>query len=124
MHELSLATSVLQIARDHTPARMRLTSLRLLAGPLRQIDPQAMQWAWHALTDGQDDVAGAALHLELPPWRMHCQTCGSVFDSADPFAPCGCGSEAVVPRGGDELLLMSIEVEEQDEVVPYECRAG
>ena len=75
------------------------------------IEPDAMQWAWSAATrDSAFD--GAELRIEILPWTLRCADCGRTFIGDDMFAPCACGSEKTSPDGGDELLVVSLEVEE------------
>ena len=110
MHELSIAMSLLALARTHLPAGARLSAVRVRVGPLRGIDPESMQYAWQAAT--VDTMAsGAKLELEELPWQLGCQKCGATFSADRPDTACACGSLQVYPVGGDELLLMSIDVD-------------
>jgi hydrogenase nickel incorporation protein HypA/HybF len=111
MHELSIATSIHELARQRVPAGNVLRSVTIRAGPLRGIDCQAMEFAWRAATTGTD-AEGAQLHLQLMPWRMRCARCGYDFSTTNPSQPCECGSTSTRPIGGDDLLLISIEVDE------------
>ena len=111
MHELSIAEAALDIVRQSVPAGAELKVVHLRAGPLRGIEPEAMQWAWSAATrDSEFD--GAELRIEILPWTLRCADCGRTFIGDDMFAPCECGSETTGPDGGDELLIVSLEVEE------------
>ena len=49
MHELSLASSILGIARRSVPPGARLRVVRVVAGPMRAIDSDAMQFAWQSV---------------------------------------------------------------------------
>jgi hydrogenase nickel incorporation protein HypA/HybF len=122
MHELSIASSILDIALRKTPRNCALRCVSVRAGAMRQINPQAMQWAWQAAT-ANTDAAGSKLELEILPWTLRCQGCAREFDSDDPLAPCPhCGCCQSIPGGGDELLLLSLEVDPKE--VNYESRAG
>lgn len=113
MHELSLASSILDLAMQHTPPGTSLRVVRLRAGPMRGIEPQAMQWAWQACIEGTD-ARDSRIELELLPWRLRCSHCGSEFSAPDVFdAVCPCGGRGAHPVGGDELQVMSIEVDEK-----------
>ena len=46
MHELSIAESLLRLAEEHAPRGAYVRIVRISAGPLRAIDPEAMQWAF------------------------------------------------------------------------------
>lgn len=108
MHEYSIAESVHRIAAANTPPGATLRRVTLEAGPMRGIDPQAMQWAWQALL-------GAEVELQLItlPWRVRCADCETVFQADDPLETCACGSDRTRPVGGDELRVTAIEVDER-----------
>lgn len=110
MHEMSIATALAERVAAHVPEGARLLSIKLLAGPMRGIDPEAMAWAWKGATEGTP-LAGAALHLTTSKWSLSCPACRRAWDSDQPDEPCACGHTAPDVRGGDELQLLSIEVE-------------
>lgn len=113
MHEFSIAESVIEQVRRHRPAGGVVRIVRLEAGPLRGIVPDAMQWAWTAATQ-ETDLEGAVLELETLPWRLFCPDCREVFTADEMFQPCTCGCESTTPEGGDELTLLSLEVEQAE----------
>jgi Zn finger protein HypA/HybF involved in hydrogenase expression len=121
MHELSLAEAVFRLAQVRTPAGSQLKSVRVRAGAMRAIDPDAMQWAWHAVTvdaecTGRNPVR---LELNLRPWLLRCPKCGREWDSSIVDAHCpACRTVSGYPFAGDELLLESIEVEDQERTKP------
>lgn len=117
MHEMSIAQALLEVVRSHTPPGATVRAVRVLAGPMRAIEPLALRWAWQALTDGTP-LGGAALELDQPPWTLHCDACGRRFESEDLFAACACGGATPRPVGGDELRVVSLTVDEPREVVP------
>jgi Zn finger protein HypA/HybF involved in hydrogenase expression len=67
MHELSIATSILELARHHMPPGMVLRSVNVHAGPMRGIDPESIQLAWRACTFGSSDAGESSLNLEMLP---------------------------------------------------------
>ncbi len=111
MHELSIADALLEQVRRHSPPGAALQAVRVRVGPMRGIDPEAMQYAWAAATAGAPESA-AKLELECLPWALRCPDCGAQFTSADLYAACACGSDTARPVGGDELCLVSIEVDD------------
>lgn len=114
MHELSIAQSILELALERTPAGTALRSVLVRAGPMRGIDPEAMELAWRSVTEGTPH-AGVRLELDLPPWALRCPACGVEFEAAELHVPCrSCGGFGT-PLGGDELTLMSLTVEEASE---------
>ena len=48
MHELTIATSILELARRHMPAGSVLRAVHVRAGPMRSIERSAMDLAWRA----------------------------------------------------------------------------
>jgi len=111
MHELSIARSLLGLVQENVPSDAAVRSVLVRVGPLQAIDPGAMQLAWHAATD--DTVLdGAELSLTLVPWELCCRECGRSWSSENWSDPCTCGSCRVDPVGGDELMLISIDVDE------------
>lgn len=118
MHELSIAESLIDLVRQNTPADAAVDAVRVVAGPMRGIEPDAMQWAWQAATQG-GELDGARLDLELLSWRLRCPQCGRAYTADDMFAACTCGCDYPEFSGGDELTLMSIEVRKA--VQPCKC---
>ncbi|CAN5342138.1 hydrogenase maturation nickel metallochaperone HypA [soil metagenome] len=117
MHELSIASSILELARRHVPGGSCLRSLKLTAGPMRAIEPEAMQFAWQAILQeaGADEIS---LELNQLPWQLRCASCGREWQSESTDCICVCGSDRVSPVGGDELQITSIEVDDIVEGVP------
>lgn len=111
MHELSIARHLLGLIRRHTPAGAVVSRVRVEAGPLRAIDPDALQWAWRASIP-DTDCRAATLELKLLPWRWRCPACEHQWDSRDYPSRCQCGCEQAALRGGDELTVISLDVDE------------
>jgi hydrogenase nickel incorporation protein HypA/HybF len=111
MHELSIAESLIDVARQHLPPAAQPRTITVHAGPLRAIEPDAMEWAWRAATE-KTEFASTKLDLVELPWRLHCLTCRRDWDADHMNAACACGSTNARPIGGDELQLMSMDVAE------------
>jgi hydrogenase nickel incorporation protein HypA/HybF len=111
MHEMSIATAIWDLASRHLPANAVLRSVRVQAGPMRAIEPRSMEWAWDAL---MWDIGAEHVALELTtlPWDMQCTACGRQWKAAELSHRCICGSDRIRPIGGDELRLVSIEVDD------------
>jgi Zn finger protein HypA/HybF involved in hydrogenase expression len=84
---------------------------------MRGIVPEAMDMAWRALAEG-GFLRHARLELEMLPWQLECAACGRRWSADTPIEDCSCGSDHAYPVGGNELLLMSIDV--QDPPAPPE----
>ena len=80
MHELSIATAMLQVAREHVPAGCILCRVRMLAGPLQCIEPLAMTFAWNAVLQ-EEGLGEVQLELRTLPWQMKCPDCGRQWPS-------------------------------------------
>lgn len=111
MHELSIARSLLGLVKENTPADATLKSVTVRVGPLQAIEPRAMQFAWQAATDATS-FDGVQLSLTLVPWELHCRECDRHWTSETWSDPCTCGSCQVDPVGGDEITLVSLDVDE------------
>ena len=110
MHELSIATALCDQVRRHTPAGSTATRIRIEAGPLQSIDPDALAFAWQSITD-KTDLAASQLEITIHPWQLTCEKCRRAWTSPDMFDPCTCGNEVTTPIGSNELRLVSLDVE-------------
>ena len=112
MHELSIAQAVLDITCRHADGR-RVTVVDCKVGHLRQVVPSALTFAWELVAEGSE-AAGAELRIEEVPATVRCRACAEQTTLAGFPAACGtCGSLDVEVTGGEELLVDSLEVEEQ-----------
>ena len=110
MHEYSIASSVVQMALRHAGGR-RVTAVNLRVGPLRQVVPEALAFAFELAARGTT-CEGARLEQELVECRLRCRSCAVEWVATEPAFRCRtCGWPAVV-LSGDELMMESIEVEE------------
>ena len=111
MHELSLADAALQICRRTAEGR-RVTRVELRFGRLRQVVPDAFEFAFELLADGTE-VEGAELAIEDVPARVACRRCGAESEvDAFPLACAACGALDVEVVAGEECEVTSLEIEE------------
>ena len=111
MHELSLADAIVSIARDHAAGR-RVTAVEVKVGHLRQVVPDALEFAFELVTTGTN-VEGATLVIEHVPAIVACRACGAESGiDAFPLACARCGSLDVDVIAGDEMHVESLELEE------------
>ena len=116
MHELSIADAVRAIAERHADGR-RVTRVELRIGHLRQVVPASLEFAWELVTKGTT-LDGAELAIEYVPATTICDRCdaATLLVAVPPL--CGaCGSLDVEVRGGDELLVDALELEETEEAL-------
>ena len=113
MHEFSIMQSALnQALREARLAgAARVHEIRLRVGVLSGVVPDALQFAFEALTPGTP-AEGARLTIEEVPARFWCAPCGKEFVSANLYAECpDCGHPSNELRAGRELELSSMEVD-------------
>jgi hydrogenase nickel incorporation protein HypA/HybF len=111
MHELALSRSVLDTALAHAGGR-RVLAVDLAIGALRQAAPDSLAFYFEIVSRGTA-CEGAQLRARHLPARLRC-TCGHEWELEDPAFRCPrCGGARVTVLSGDELLVESIEVEEE-----------
>jgi hydrogenase nickel incorporation protein HypA/HybF len=112
VHELALADAVVAIARDHARGR-RVAAVDVKIGRLRQVVPDALEFAFELVAAGTE-AEGAELRVEHVPVRVRCARCQGESEAAEfPLACAACGGVDVEVVAGDELLVESLELEEE-----------
>jgi hydrogenase nickel incorporation protein HypA/HybF len=108
MHELSLATSIVDAVCDKAGGRaVRRVTVRI--GALMAVVPEAMEFCFGLAVEGT--VAdGAVLAIEHRPGTAHCRSCNADVRLRDPILLCPCGSADLEVTGGRELQIVSMEV--------------
>lgn len=109
MHELSIAVALVGQALRHRPAGAVVLCVRVEAGALQAIDPEAMRWAWRAATE-ETPLVNSVIDVHCEPWQIDCAACGRRWTGDDPLESCACGSADTQPHGDDRLRLLSLEV--------------
>ncbi len=113
MHELSLAASVVEIALRHAAGR-RVTRVALEVGALRQAVPSALTFSFELVAQGTL-AEGAALDILAIPAKGECRRCGVVGELHEfPLACPACGAFDLNIVAGEELLVASLELEEDE----------
>jgi hydrogenase nickel incorporation protein HypA/HybF len=114
MHELSIADAIVTIASRHAAGR-KVARVEVKVGHLRQVVPDSLTFAFELITAGTE-LEGAELALEEVPARVRCKACGAETTLTEFPAHCGaCGGFDVEVTAGEELLVVSIEVEDGSE---------
>lgn len=112
MHEAGLMQETLDLAAAEArqAGATRIHHLRLRVGTLSGVVPEALQFAFDALTPGSP-AAGATLAIEPVPATWWCEPCQAEFTPPQPDALCPrCLAVATELRRGLELELSSMEV--------------
>jgi hydrogenase nickel incorporation protein HypA/HybF len=113
MHELSIAESVVEIASRHARGR-RVARVELKVGHLRQVVPSALEFAFELVAQGTP-VEGARLRMEEVAAAGDCRTCGAETPLPEfPLACRRCGGFDVEVTRGEELLVDSLELEQEE----------
>ena len=120
MHEMSLVQGLLDIIEQEMERHgaTRLIKVRVRHGALAAVVPEAMLFAWEAITKATP-LDGAVLEMDEVPVVLKCSMCGREFqpDGLTPHGmlcvPCpGCGEElGHQVLDGKELTLEQLEVE-------------
>jgi hydrogenase nickel incorporation protein HypA/HybF len=113
MHELSIATAVLNTACKHAAERpVSVVSLRV--GRLRQVVPDSLRFYFEIVA--RDTVCeGARLELAEIELQLHCRECATRWSPELPVFRCpDCGSADCTIEAGEELEVDYIEVEEEE----------
>jgi hydrogenase nickel incorporation protein HypA/HybF len=114
MHEVALATSIIEIA-SAAAARAgasRITCVKLRIGELTCADSETLSFAFQIASAGSLSE-GAALAIEMVPVSVRCRTCGSTGAPEDKFlllCP-SCASPDVDVLSGREIVVSSIEAD-------------
>jgi hydrogenase nickel incorporation protein HypA/HybF len=113
MHELSIATSVIEsaTARVREVGGGRVTAVTLRIGPLAGVHTEALQFSFELAREGTV-LESAELRIVSTPVVIWCPVCRreAALPGIQPFACPACGTKSGDLRGGRELDLESIEL--------------
>ena len=119
MHELAICQSLMdQIESIAAERNARcVTSIVVGMGPLSGVEAQLLKNAYPVASAGTI-AEDAELIIEYLPIRVKCSQCGSESDALPNKLVCKqCGDWRTTLVSGDELLLMSVELERSKEPV-------
>lgn len=115
MHELSLAQAVIDevIRLSVAHGASRVLRVRVMIGALSGVVKDSFVFGFEALATTNKITKGASLVIETPAVPYRCIGCGHEFKTEGGRPDCcpECGAADVFPQGGDELLLMQVEME-------------
>jgi hydrogenase nickel incorporation protein HypA/HybF len=111
MHELAIASAVVQTAIAHAQGR-RVSLVSVRAGHLRQVVPSSLEF-YFEIVARDTLVEGARLELEIVPAQLRCTACAHEWAVESPSFRCpGCRGGEIDVLCGNELEVESIEVED------------
>ncbi|MCI7730121.1 hydrogenase maturation nickel metallochaperone HypA [Enorma burkinafasonensis] len=114
MHELGLVSGILETvtAAAREAGALRVVSVTLRIGDLREVVPESLDFAWEVLGEEDPLTAGSELVVEEVHPRSRCLACGAEFDHDRFHLRCPvCGSAATTLLAGRELQIVSMEVD-------------
>jgi hydrogenase nickel incorporation protein HypA/HybF len=111
MHELAITQSVVDLVVERTTGR-RVVSVLVRVGRLSGVVPDSMTFCFDLATAGTA-IVGARLDIEETPGRVACRACGTEQELPDALLLCACGSADVEVLSGDDLRVVSVELERE-----------
>lgn len=121
MHELSICQSLInQVERIALERNAQcVTSIIIGMGPLSGVEAELLKNAYPIVSAGTV-AEHAELIIEYLPILVKCNQCGSETDALPNKLVCKeCGDWRTTLVSGDELLLMSVELEKQKELTTH-----
>ncbi len=113
MHELSIASSIVEIAGEHARREGggRVASVTLRIGRLSCVHENALRYSFDLVTEGTP-LAGATLAVIEVPVRIWCDLCEAEVElpGIQRFACPACGHLSSDIRAGRELDIESIQI--------------
>jgi hydrogenase nickel incorporation protein HypA/HybF len=111
VHEFAIASAIVNTVLRHAEGR-RVTAVLLRVGQLRQVVPESLDFAFEIVS--RDTLCGGArLDQDYVPAALRCGPCGREWGIDVPCFRCPeCAGADIAVVAGDELDIVSIEVEE------------
>ncbi|NPB06156.1 MAG: hydrogenase maturation nickel metallochaperone HypA [Aquificae bacterium] len=112
MHEFSIVQSLLALIEQEAAKHgaNKVSKVVLAVGPLSGVEVHLLKQAFEAFKEGTV-AAEAELEVEQTKLRVFCRSCGREYEKEELNLLCpACGTNETELRGGDELLLKSLEL--------------
>ena len=114
MHELSLASAIVDTAVKHSGGR-RVKVVNLTVGRLRQVVPASLDFYFGLVAAGTP-CEGSRLNQSAQEASLRCTPCDSQWSLEEPIFRCpSCGGSQVEVVSGNELEVDTIVLEEREE---------
>jgi hydrogenase nickel incorporation protein HypA/HybF len=113
MHELSIATSLVEVVREEAAkvSATMVTQVEVEIGTLSGVETEALQFAWELATK-DSPAEGSLLVIHAIQARARCRECGTESIREDFISPCpSCGSFRFDIIQGKELRVTAIVVD-------------
>jgi hydrogenase nickel incorporation protein HypA/HybF len=115
MHELAICQSLMEQVESiaHEREAKCVTSITIGIGPLSGVEFQLLKNAYPIASAGTV-AEDAELIIEHLPIKVRCNQCGTESDALPNKLTCKqCGDWRTTLISGDEMMLMSLELEKQ-----------
>ena len=114
MHEFDLSSAIVQTVRKHAAGR-QVTHVTLRIGRLRQVVKDTLEF-YFAIVGKDTNCEGASLEIVDVPATLRCNICENEWEIEIPAFICGtCGTGGVEVISGEEFMVESIEVEDEED---------
>src|ERR1700730_15853556 len=113
MHELSVASAVLNTAVKHA-GDLRVEVLAMRVGRLRQVVPESLRFYWEIVA--RDTVCeDSRLELTEIDVRLHCSGCGREWEPMIPAFRCpDCAADSVSVMAAESTRVTTTKLKEQE----------
>jgi hydrogenase nickel incorporation protein HypA/HybF len=110
MHEFGMCDGIVEAVQRRAAGR-RVARVKIRVGVMHRVVEEAFQQAFSHVAEGTE-AENASLDIVVLPVRAVCRSCQAEFESKDLATACAnCGGVDLDLRGGEELVLESIEYE-------------
>jgi hydrogenase nickel incorporation protein HypA/HybF len=117
MHEVSIVEALVEQVESEVRRAGhagRVVRLSVGIGRLSGVNADSFRFAFEMIAP-DTSLAGARLEIDLRPAFCRCSVCDALTPIEDLVPQCpACGSPQIRFEGGRELMLDSIEIEEED----------
>ncbi len=115
MHEISLVQGLFEQLKELAAANnaTKIISVTMEIGPLCGVVVDSFQFGFDILSADDELVRGAKMIIQVPPVSYRCTNCSHVEVTAGrkPDECPACGELLLIPDGGNDLLLLQVEME-------------
>jgi hydrogenase nickel incorporation protein HypA/HybF len=123
MHELSMATSVMNIVLEKAKEEhaTKIHEINIEIGELLFLNPEQFRFCMELVME-KTMAEGANLNIAMKPSTLKCKKCGKEFrwntqpdnHLVFPILKCECGSKDLEIKEGRELNIINIRIEKPD----------
>jgi len=110
MHEQSIALNIIEIVEQSVDISLlhSVELIRIRTGLLTNIMPEALHFAFSALTKGSK-LENSRIELNTLPLSIHCSVCQKEYTSEEIVFDCPfCHSDLITVNNGDVLSISEI----------------